>query len=71
MTSTNNDSNANKNTSQQQDLTSILSQVQNLQGDRERLMWELEEAKEKMNKLQVGLVYVCLMLVDACSLTFL
>jgi len=71
MTSTNNDSNANKNTSQQQDLTSILSQVQNLQGDRERLMRELEEAKEKMNKLQVGLVYVCLMLVDACSLTFL
>ncbi len=36
-----------------QELTSILSQVQNLQTDRERLMKELEEAKEKMGKLQV------------------
>jgi len=36
-----------------QELTSILSQVQNLQTDRERLMKELEEAKEKMSKLQV------------------
>jgi len=36
-----------------QELTSILSQVQHLQSDRERLIKELEEAKEKMSKLQV------------------
>lgn len=36
-----------------QELTSILSQVQSLQTDRERLMKELEEARSKMDKLQV------------------
>ena len=36
-----------------QELTSILSQVQSLQTDRERLMRELEDARSKMDKLQV------------------
>jgi len=36
-----------------QELSSILTQVQSLQSDRERLMRELEEAKSKMDKLQV------------------
>ena len=36
-----------------QELSSILTQVQSLQTDRERLMRELEEAKSKMDKLQV------------------
>ena len=36
-----------------QELTSILSQVQSLQSDRERLVKELEEARSKMDKLQV------------------
>ena len=36
-----------------QELTSILTQVQSLQSDRERLLRELEEAKIKVDKLQV------------------
>jgi peptidoglycan hydrolase CwlO-like protein len=35
------------------ELSSILSQVQTLQSDRERLQKELEEARQKMDKLQV------------------
>ena len=35
------------------ELASILNQVQALQGDRERLMKELEESKSKVDKLQV------------------
>jgi hypothetical protein len=35
------------------ELTSILSQVQMLQSDKERLSRELEEAKSRMDKLQV------------------
>jgi hypothetical protein len=37
-----------------QELTSILSQVQHLQSDRERLLKELEDAKAKMDRLQEG-----------------
>ena len=36
------------------ELTSILSQVQNLQTDREKLMKELEAAKQKVEKLTEG-----------------
>ena len=36
-----------------QELTSILTQVQSLQSDRERLLRELEEARIKVDKLQV------------------
>lgn len=36
-----------------QELTSILTQVQSLQSDRERLLRELEETKGKVEKLQV------------------
>jgi hypothetical protein len=36
-----------------QELTSILTQVQSLQSDRERLLRELEEARVKVDKLQV------------------
>ena len=35
------------------ELSSILTQVQTLQSDRERLQKELEEARQKMDKLQV------------------
>jgi hypothetical protein len=35
------------------ELTSILSQVQTLQSDRERLIRELEDAKSRVSKLQV------------------
>ena len=35
------------------ELTSILSQVQVLQSDRERLMRELEDANSRVDKLQV------------------
>jgi hypothetical protein len=55
------------------ELSSILNQVQALQGDRERLMKELEESKSKVDKLQVTLrayadhhfvwEYVCLFFV--------
>ena len=40
------------------ELTSILSQVQILQNDRERLMRELEDANGKVDKLQVPLLSV-------------
>ena len=36
-----------------QELTSILSQVQSLQSDKERLARELEEARASLDKLQV------------------
>ena len=36
------------------DITSILAQVQNLQGDREKLMRELEAAKAEMSQLKQG-----------------
>ena len=36
------------------ELTSILTQVQTLQTDREKLMRELENAREKVEKLTVG-----------------
>jgi len=56
-----------------QELTSILSQVQSLQTDRERLMRELEDARSKMDKLQVlcdappaYLSLICLFLSAAC-----
>ena len=56
-----------------QELTSILSQVQSLQTDRERLMRELEDARSKMDKLQVlcdappaYLSLLCLFLSAAC-----
>ena len=43
------------------ELTSILSQVQILQNDRERLMRELEDANGRVDKLQVrhGLLGNC------------
>ena len=43
------------------ELTSILSQVQILQNDRERLMRELEDANGRVDKLQVrhGLLGTC------------
>jgi hypothetical protein len=51
----NNNSNTNNNTEPPKaELTSILSQVQNLQTDREKLMKELEVAKQKVEKLTEG-----------------
>jgi hypothetical protein len=45
------------------ELTSILSQVQILQSDRERLMRELEDANGKVDKLQVGPAAPCCLVV--------
>ena len=49
------------------ELTSILSQVQILQSDRERLMRELEDANGKVDKLQVAPATVPLPAVSRCS----
>ena len=39
------------------ELSSILTQVQTLQSDRERLQKELEEARLKMDKMQALLIF--------------
>jgi chromosome segregation ATPase len=51
---TNNTNNNNNTEAPKAELTSILSQVQNLQTDREKLMKELEVAKQKVEKLTEG-----------------
>ena len=50
----NNNNNYNASEAPKAELTSILSQVQNLQTDREKLMKELELAKQKVEKLTEG-----------------
>jgi hypothetical protein len=53
-TNNNNNNNNNSTEAPKAELTGILSQVQNLQTDREKLMKELEVAKQRVEKLTEG-----------------